>query len=547
VKLHSVALATSPQVRKLRVGIFAGSRMQPRWIVEGFGKLAASDFAELVAIGWSGEAPRVAPEPWLWRLYSRLDRAAFGGAFRPEGDPRGLADLAALPHHKVVHAAAGAEGELLALDLDVAFAVGDFDDELLQGVAHYGVWRYCFGERRDEDEALAGCQEVVDDVALTGSGLKVRLAGAGARLAYQSWSRTYPFSVARNRARVLRKTAEFAQRALRELHRSGRGWLEQCKPIPENRGQSPISVVPAGAAPNRVPTPILGRIARRCVEKALNVEQWFLAYRLRETRFGDARAVAPDLRGFTRLVPPKDRYWADPFVLAKGDRYFVFFEELVFRNRRAHISMLEIDAAGRASPPVRVLERDYHLSYPFLLENDGNLYMIPETAQNGTLEAYRCVDFPLSWRLERVLLSNVRCVDATFHQGPDRWWMFANAGTSGATEFDDELHIFHAERLLGEWLPHPRNPVKSDARCSRPAGRLYWHNGALYRPAQICAPLYGSGLSINRVLRLTTQDYAERQVERILPARRGGVLGIHTLNRAGDLTVVDAFARRPRI
>jgi hypothetical protein len=49
------------------------------------------------------------------------------------------------------------------------------------------------------------------------------------------------------------------------------------------------------------------------------------------------------------------------------------------------------------------------------------------------------------------------------------------------------------------------------------------------------------------VVRLTPQDYAERQVERILPAARHGLLGLHTLNRTGDLTVVDAFTRRRRI
>jgi hypothetical protein len=59
-------------------------------------------------------------------------------------------------------------------------------------------------------------------------------------------------------------------------------------------------------------------------------------------------------------------------------------------------------------------------------------------------------------------------------------------------------------------------------------------------------PRYGAGLSMNRVLRLTPQEYAERQVERILPPPGSGLLGIHTLNRAGELTVVDAFTRRRR-
>jgi len=84
-------------------------------------------------------------------------------------------------------------------------------------------------------------------------------------------------------------------------------------------------------------------------------------------------------------------------------------------------------------------------------------------------------------------------------------------------------------------------------RCARPAGNLYWRDGKLYRPAQICVPRYGAGLSINRVLRLTPHSYAERQVERVLPDAAQGLLGLHTINRAGDLTVADAFTRRRRI
>jgi hypothetical protein len=142
------------------------------------------------------------------------------------------------------------------------------------------------------------------------------------------------------------------------------------------------------------------------------------------------------------------------------------------------------------------------------------------------------------------LLEGVRLVDATLHRDAARWWMFANS--SSGRVFNDELNLFHAERLLGEWRAHPRNPVKSDARCARPAGKLYWQNGALHRPAQICVPRYGAGLSLNRVLQLTPQAYAERQVERVLPGAGREILGLHTLNRAGALTVVDLLSRRGR-
>jgi hypothetical protein len=286
---------------------------------------------------------------------------------------------------------------------------------------------------------------------------------------------------------------------------------------------------------------IVGRLARRGIERALRIEQWFLAY-----RFG-AGPLPADLTGFTRIVPPKDRDWADPFVVEKSGRYYIFFEELPYALGKAHIAMVELDRSGRVSAPTRVLEADYHLSYPFVFEHDGQLYMLPESARNGTLELYRCVDFPLQWKRERVLIEGLRLVDATLYRMHDRWWLFANSAAPESRVFDDELHLFHAERLTGEWRAHPANPVKSDARSSRPAGALFLRDGVLYRPAQICVPRYGAGIAVHRVTKLTPQQYAERQVERLLPGAASGLFGLHTMNRAGDLTVVDAFARRRRI
>ena len=365
----------------------------------------------------------------------------------------------------------------------------------------------------------------------------MRLApGAPPRVVSESWSRTYPFSLARTRERFLEKTGELACRALREVQRSGAAFLERGRPA----GAATAPAL-AGAGLARELGALGGRVLRRALTRALHIEQWFLAF-----RFDGAARVAPDLGGFTRLVPPADRDWADPFPLERGGRHYVFFEELPYKARKGHISMIELHPDGVWSAPVRVLERDYHLSYPFLLEHAGALYMIPETAQNRTVEVYRCVEFPLRWRLEATLLDGVRCVDATFHRAGGRWWMFANMAAGERGAFDDELHLFHAERLFGDWQPHARNPVKSDARCARPAGKLYRRDGALYRPAQVCVPRYGAGLALHRVRRLTPQEYVEEEAQRIVPQATDGLLGLHTVNRTGGLTVIDAFARRRR-
>lgn len=461
--------------------------------------LASNPLPQKLRVGLFADCP-VQPR-WVVEAFARVagsdfaEIALIGAAAAParqppwlfRSEPRdALLDLARYVPHQQTTRLNGRMQNLLGFDLDVAFALGELDDSALDGIARLGVWRFY----------ADGLREVVEGAPLTGSSLKVRLARGGEpRLAYQSWSRTDLLSIARNRDQLLAKTSEFAYRALRDAQRFGHGWLAQCKAIPERRGQTTVSATSALAA-------LFRNRARRLVSSVLHVEEPFVAFRR-----GNG-AMSAELDGFTRL-PGRGR---TPFPTGRC----VFYEDA------GCVTMIEIRPDGSWTAPAALLEGEY----PFVVEDEGALYM----AASGKL--YRCTEFPLRWRFERALLDGERCIDATLHRATDRWWLFA------AGRFEDELHLYHAPRLAGPWQPHARNPVKSDARCARPAGRLYWRNGALYRPARICVPREGAGVSVNRVLRLTPHHYAERQVERIL--------GIASVNRSAELTVVDAFARRRR-
>ena len=513
-------------------------------MVDALARVAASQCAEVVLVTTpaSGESPRA---PLLWRAYCKADRALFGSG----ADWSGARDVNLIVPRgrRVLRDDAGAwHAKARDARLDVAFVLGDANEDEAAAYARFGAWGFFFGEAQGSSEPLAGLDEVIGAIPVTASGLRIHVGrGQPDRIAYQSWARTFPFSIAKSRDALFAKTSQFLGRALGELQAGGDEWLQTRTQLARPRPQERMPSTPQ-ALKNIA---VLGsRVAKRAAEKALMVEEWSIAF-----RFSDEESWNGSLDGFHRLDPPAGGFWADPFPMQVNGRNYIFFEELPARSSRAHISVIEVGRDGRASKPVKVLERDYHLSYPFLVEEGGRLYMIPETANNHTVEIYRCVDFPHKWKLERVLLKDVFCADATLHRDNDRWWMFANHAQHGA-DVNDELCIFTADRLLGEWEPHRRNPVKSDVRSARPAGRLFWHANNLYRPGQIGAPHYGAGIALHRVTRLTRDEYLEEEDRRIVPAghSRAGqslsdaVLGIHTINRAGDLSVTDAFFRRPR-
>ena len=527
------ALPREAPARKLRVGVFADRPAQPRWLFDALAKVAASDCAELSLV-CTGDAARPHGASALLRAFETFDtklvarrdlcaesdiRILAPGARRVALDPR---------------SAAGNIG-IRALGLDVAIVLGDVDAAALERVARFGAWRYAFGDAHDPREPHAGVREVISGSPTTAVAIRIRANGAE-RIACRSWSRTLGWSVAQNRANLFSKASSFLERALTHLHARGPGWLDE-ETI--ESGAATCALAEAPLAPADLPR--LGmKLVGRAIERAFTVGQWSIAFRFTPRETWDA-----SLAGFHRLAPPRDRFWADPFPLVRNGRAWIFFEELRFGDDKAHISVAEVDRDGRASAARTVLERDYHLSYPSLIEDAGELYMIPETAGNHTVEIYRCVEFPHRWRREKVLIDGLWCADATLWRGPDRWWMFVNAGHEGA-EIHDELHIFSAPRLLGPWSPHPRNPVKSDIRCARPAGNLFRENDVLYRPAQICAPIYGAGVALQRVTKLTPVEYAEAEERRIEPPAGAGFVGLHTINRAGELSVADVFARRAR-
>lgn len=274
-------------------------------------------------------------------------------------------------------------------------------------------------------------------------------------------------------------------------------------------------------------------IANRLRRGRLRSEHWTIGWR----RVRGSAPFPPETSGFTAAPIVHSGFWADPFVISREGVTYVFAEAYPYATDKGVIAWATLTDDG-LSPFTTALERPYHLSYPYLFEYGNALFMIPETGRADAVELYRCVDFPGRWELERVLMKDVRLKDVTLFEHGGRWWMLAAAPTHGGSSMD-VLFGWHADTPFGPWSPHPLNPLVSDVRSARPAGRPVLREGRLYRPAQDCEASYGAGLVWREITDLSSATYEERPVIHWSGADFGPYTGVHTYNTDGRFEVVD--------
>jgi hypothetical protein len=142
-------------------------------------------------------------------------------------------------------------------------------------------------------------------------------------------------------------------------------------------------------------------------------------------------------------------------------------------------------------------------------------------------------------------MENVSAVDATVFFYNGKLWMFTNIAEINGSSTSDELFLFSSSYLFSKnWQPHPLNPIVSDCKTSRPAGKIFHENGRLYRPSQNCSTRYGYGFNVSEITALDEYNYAEVLVSSVTPDWDKNIIGTHTFNRVNQLHMIDAIYKR---
>lgn len=525
----------------LRIAILTNNSELFNWQLSILNEIANTNYAELeVHINVSNVDYKKAPKSW--RIFSDFDRFLF------KPSPNALASVEVGALFKKTLGAISLETldieKLKDYQLDILINLSGFvPTKNIISSFKYGIWNLTFLSTKSTKQGPPGAWELIQDFPEIGAQLQYIRAGITNPIVLDQTSVcTDWISYSRNANMILWQAAPLISRNLKRLYDFGEvrslGGMSSAECVTSDNPAPPYKYPGTRLLIWHSIKTINKKIAQ-LIESQFYFDQWILLF----TNSSDDSKF--ELSRYNRILPPKDRFWADPFLIKRDGKYYLFIEELIYKDKLGHLAVMELDENGNYTTPKIILKKDYHLSYPFLIEDNDNLYMIPETGSNKDIQLYKCTNFPFEWELEKVLMHDVIAVDTTVYKKNNLYWMFTNLKVHKGMSSNVELFLFYSKELVSDqWTPHPLNPIVTDVKKSRPAGQLFVDGNKLIRPSQNCSHHYGFGMNLNRITKLDSTNFEEQIEYSISPKWVKDVLCTHTFNTCDMLNISDAQIRR---
>lgn len=198
---------------------------------------------------------------------------------------------------------------------------------------------------------------------------------------------------------------------------------------------------------------------------------------------------------------------ADPFLFVKDGTLYLFYEHLTRWFGKGRICMRSTKDLKTWTDEVDVLIEPFHLSFPYVFEDNGKVYMLPETGGDKSISLYEAEDDTLTkWRLVKKLMETSEpWYDSVLHKKDGVYFLFT--GTDDNVQ--QEEHLFVSDNLTGPYKEHPMSPIYTGRDGGRNAGSIIDRQGELYRPFQVCVNSYGEQTSVMKIEQLSPTEYKE--------------------------------------
>lgn len=235
-----------------------------------------------------------------------------------------------------------------------------------------------------------------------------------------------------------------------------------------------------------------------------------------------------------KVICATNRYWyADPMLFKYNGETYLFYEAFDNLNRKGVIAYSKYVNNYFTKPKI-ILEENFHLSYPYVYEENGDIYMMPETSANKCIQIYRAVNFPEKWEKDKCLLKIDNAVDT----------IFVNKNEL-LTSIVIDKYKKSTRLMLININDKSFRYITDENQTSRGAGKIFKYKTYDIRPAQDASDgIYGKGLCFYKID--STNEYKESLFCKFdfTSIDLKNVKGVHTYAVNNDIEIIDCKRKK---
>lgn len=241
----------------------------------------------------------------------------------------------------------------------------------------------------------------------------------------------------------------------------------------------------------------------------------------------------------------KYHFQADPFLIEKKGMLYVFYEALNHTWIKGHIRcrILQLnenlgftELEDFALDDINQL--NCHLSFPFLWQENDDIYLMPESHEAGQVCLFKATEFPKKWQKVATMVDGQKLIDSILLKDDKTYFLISSEHKSL------QRKIYTASQLTHDWQPLNTN-IKIDNVHRRLGGSIFYLKN---QPYLICQETdhkeYGKSLFIKQLMRPNANDlehgWQEQTIINITSQSKRYPDGIHTLNIGEKYIIMDA-------
>lgn len=253
------------------------------------------------------------------------------------------------------------------------------------------------------------------------------------------------------------------------------------------------------------------------------------------------------------LKPSFKEWYADPIPFFWNGIQYVFVEIFDKIKGKGCIGVCRYTTDGILHRPQKIIEENFHMSFPNVFIKEKDIYMIPECSETGQIRIYKMGNDINTWKVIHVFENVGEIVDTAVWEEEESLLLLGSR-INPENKHQSRLVLFSLKNI-GEKnaILNKKWESQEDSYDTRNGGNFIKNKDGRFRVVQHSTKdVYGKFITLKQVFQLDCEGLKEKHIQKMdifnqeisLPPFIYRLWGIHTYGLGQEIEVIDVLCQR---